>query len=747
MHWAGTDCEPSASNHRLLTQRWEWENRIMADCGIACADGFSVRQFAQVKLSWPDLATDHTVLQTLCEPVDTSANASDPAGEAGPSVGTVDNERHVRDYRLLEKLGEGGMGAVYKALHTRLGKIVALKLLRPARLANPQVVRRFEREMKAVGSLEHPRIVRAFDAGEHDGTHYLVMEHVEGVDLTTLSQCLGPLEVADACELARQCAEGLDHVHRHGLVHRDIKPSNLMLSHAGEVKLLDLGLALLHSDGLDAQLTGVGQVMGTPDFLAPEQVDSRRLVDGRADIYALGCTLYTLLTSAAPFDGPQYDTTMKKLIAHASEPPPSLGERRSDVHRGLAALVEQMLAKEPDARPATAAEVTALLATWSQGSDLKRLSSQVALRLSTPDAPTVTHTPLPATSAMTDSPAGLELCAATKPAAARRRDGLLTRALGPLLRLMRTRIRISVRIKVVVVGAALLLMAGVMTQRAELERTASLLPKTTAALKSAMPRCVKDHLSKAQVESESAELQLGSAGEVKDDEIAQQLSCRFLHRAAQETRPALSLAPGLAQRKSDDPRTAGVRYGVAQTGIAPDAKALWESTAHDALAAARSALGRRDLEAANELLWHAELDAIPVDLEDELATVRLSHRYIECFWRAVGEELPKLAVGEELVAEGLLAHVVERGAGRMAIRIRNETRAYTILEIPTELAVSLAERGLDAADDQTPVVIGAFHLVDDQGDVEEAKRRLAQAAASGVDVAPLLKELERRESR
>ena len=225
----------------------------------------------------------------------------------------------IREYKLLAKLGEGGMGAVYKALHTRLDKVVALKVLPAERMRDAGAVARFEREMKAVGKLDHPNIVRAMDAGEEDGMHFLVMEYVEGLDLSQLAKNTGPLPVADACELVRQAALGLAEAHEHGLVHRDIKPSNLMLAKPkkkkGEptVKILDLGLALL-SEALapDAGgLTTSGQMMGTIDYMAPEQGGDSHQVDIRADIYSLGATLYRLLTGIAP--------VCRREVRHAGE--------------------------------------------------------------------------------------------------------------------------------------------------------------------------------------------------------------------------------------------------------------------------------------------------------------------------------------------------------------------------------------------------------------------------------------------
>ncbi|MFW6106665.1 MAG: serine/threonine-protein kinase, partial [bacterium] len=152
--------------------------------------------------------------------------------------------RTLGDYRLLEKLGAGGMGAAYRAIHTRLGKMVVIKVLPPQRSKDPEAVLRFGREMKAIGSIDHPRIVKALDAGEQEGIHYLVMEHVDGITLSDLVERNGALPIGSACEIIRQVAMGLTAIHGKGIVHRDIKPSNIMLTHMGEVKLLDLGVAL-----------------------------------------------------------------------------------------------------------------------------------------------------------------------------------------------------------------------------------------------------------------------------------------------------------------------------------------------------------------------------------------------------------------------------------------------------------------------------------------------------------------------
>ena len=288
----------------------------------------------------------------------------------------------LREYELLRKLGEGGMGTVYLARHTRLDRIVALKVLPPDRMRDSSAVARFEREMRAVGGLDHPSIVRATDAGDVDGTHFLVMEYVEGLDLSSLVERLGPIGMADACELVRQAALGLQHVHERGMVHRDIKPSNLMLTPRGEVKILDLGLALLQrGDGELQGITTVGRFMGTLDYMAPEQADDSHEVDIRADVYGLGATLYRLICGVPPFAGNSYRSPLKKLKALATEPVPRVRDRRPEVPAGLAQVIERMLAKEPADRFAAPAEVAEALQPFTTGSDLAKLQQDVESQL------------------------------------------------------------------------------------------------------------------------------------------------------------------------------------------------------------------------------------------------------------------------------------------------------------------------------------------------------------------------------
>ena len=292
--------------------------------------------------------------------------------------------RELGEYQLLEKLGQGGMGAVYKARQTKLKKIVALKVLPKERMQDERAVARFEREMAAVGAVDHPNIVRAMDAREIDGTHFLVMEYVEGLDLSQLLRRQGPLPIADACELIRQAATGLQYAHEHGLVHRDIKPSNLMLTRDGTVKILDLGLALLAADDAGADMTGTGQAMGTADYMAPEQAADSHTVDIRADVYSLGCTLYKLLSGHAPFSGPQYKSNLEKMAAHLRDPVPPIREVRPDVPDDLAAVLDRMLAKAPADRFAAPGEVAAALKPLAAGADLPSLLKQAEEKVRPP---------------------------------------------------------------------------------------------------------------------------------------------------------------------------------------------------------------------------------------------------------------------------------------------------------------------------------------------------------------------------
>jgi len=269
------------------------------------------------------------------------------------------------EYTVLELIGQGGMGQVLKARHRTMRRIVALKVLPRRAMDSPSAVKRFQREVRAAARLMHPNIVTAYDAGEQEGVHYLVMEYVPGKDLAAMLAEQGPLSVAQAIDYTTQAAKGLAFAHSEGVVHRDIKPGNLLVDEKGTVKILDMGLARMASAGgrvgsEDSEsLTTSGQVMGTCDYMAPEQAEDTHGADHRADVYSLGCTLYRLLTGRKPYEG---DTMIKILLAHREAPVPSLSAARPDVPAGLDAVCRKMMAKTPDARYQSMSEVIDALA-------------------------------------------------------------------------------------------------------------------------------------------------------------------------------------------------------------------------------------------------------------------------------------------------------------------------------------------------------------------------------------------------
>lgn len=309
--------------------------------------------------------------------------------------------RVVRDYELLELLGQGGMGHVYRAVHQRLKRPVAIKLLTTGRLKDQAAVARFEREMSVLGRLDHPHIVRALDAGEHDGQHYLVMEYVDGMDLGGLAHRDGRLPIPEACRVIQQAATALQYAHERGCVHRDIKPSNLMLAkadHGAMVKVLDLGLArALEVDGDHTQqvteLTSADQIMGTLDYMAPEQGGDSHDVDIRADIYSLGATLYKLLTGDAPHAAHAGKSPMQRLMAIATSEPPQIQSKRPEIPAALAAIIHKMLAKQPEDRFALPSQVAAALEPFTVGANLSTLLDPKPETVVLASEPTVVRQP------------------------------------------------------------------------------------------------------------------------------------------------------------------------------------------------------------------------------------------------------------------------------------------------------------------------------------------------------------------
>ena len=273
-------------------------------------------------------------------------------------------------YRLQEWLGAGGMGVVYKAEHCLMERTVALKVVSKSLTASRTAVERFKKEVKAAARLSHPNIVTAYDAEQAGDLHFLVMEFVEGTSLARLVEDKGPLPVETACDYVRQAALGLQHAFEAGMVHRDIKPQNLMLTPKGEVKILDFGLAgFVGERKTQGTLTEFGQGLGTPDYMAPEQIRDAHAADIRADIYSLGCTLYFLLTRHPPF--PE-GSVLQKITAHLEKNPKPVRDLRCDVPEGVARVVERMMMKEPDQRYQTPRELAEALGSLTQQKGRKR---------------------------------------------------------------------------------------------------------------------------------------------------------------------------------------------------------------------------------------------------------------------------------------------------------------------------------------------------------------------------------------
>lgn len=277
---------------------------------------------------------------------------------------------HVGKYKLLKFRGRGAMGIVFKARHPELDRIVAIKLLSNSLLGNARSVSRFLREIRSAAILNHPNLVVAYDADQFGDTYCLVMEYVSGRSLKAIFLERGALPADWCCECARQAALALDHIHARGLVHRDVKPSNLIVTRRAsddrmQVKLLDVGLARFVSEvEQDAALTRDGQIVGTGDYMAPEQVAKAREADIRADIYGLGASLYQLIGGKAPLAG---ETLLQTYMNRLQNDPPPLSSIAPDIPRGLDAVVAKMLKRSPKERYQTPAEVAADLAAVLAG--------------------------------------------------------------------------------------------------------------------------------------------------------------------------------------------------------------------------------------------------------------------------------------------------------------------------------------------------------------------------------------------
>lgn len=288
----------------------------------------------------------------------------------------------VGAYELLDELGRGGMGTVYRAKHRQLGKIQALKIIHGPSNLTPEIRARFRREVQAIGALKHPNIIAAHDADFEGDVPYLVMDYVEGESLAEIQKRLKSegktVSVGAACELVRQAAVGLQYAHDQKITHRDIKPGNMMLDGEGVVRVLDLGLARLGtqddaSEHEATELTRGGQILGTPDYMSPEQLQSSREVDARTDVYALGATLFSLLVGRPAYRGQPGESFIAKAARILHEPVPGLRKLLPELPRPLADIIQKCLAKSPDERYQTAGELAEALSKWASPDAVKAL--------------------------------------------------------------------------------------------------------------------------------------------------------------------------------------------------------------------------------------------------------------------------------------------------------------------------------------------------------------------------------------
>ena len=286
---------------------------------------------------------------------------------------TIDNR-----YRIVELIGEGGMAQVYRGDDLRLGREVAIKILRPQYANERTFVERFVQEARAMAGFSHPNIVNVFDVGRTGASPYIVMEYVDGIDLRRKLQQEGRLSIGEALEIARQVAEGVGAAHRKGIVHRDIKPGNILIASDGRVKVADFGIARAMADA--QHLTEPGVVWGTTAYLSPEQIRGGTATPA-SDVYAIGVLLYEMLTGQTPFQG---EDRVAVALKHLNEPPPPLHELNPRVPPGLERLVLRMLSKDPAQRPADANEVARLLRAYQ---NMGNEATAVTPRIQTPTTP------------------------------------------------------------------------------------------------------------------------------------------------------------------------------------------------------------------------------------------------------------------------------------------------------------------------------------------------------------------------
>ena len=300
-----------------------------------------------VRVTVPNLPSKEQTVISKLPPVEDSSNPNLRISSQLELGMSLKGER-LGHFLLQDFVGGGGMGAVFRAYDTMLGRTVAVKVLSRTQSADKELLRRFRNEAQSAARLDHENIARVHYVGEHDGWNYIVFEFIDGVNIRDLVSNRGPLPLDSAIGYTLQVAEALSHAAERDVVHRDIKPSNVLITPSGRAKLVDMGLARLHQvDAGDADLTASGVTLGTFDYISPEQARDPRTADTRSDIYSLGCTLFFMITGRPLF--PE-GTVLQKLLSHTSDDPPNLSQFRSDIPDQVQTLINKMLAKQPDLR-------------------------------------------------------------------------------------------------------------------------------------------------------------------------------------------------------------------------------------------------------------------------------------------------------------------------------------------------------------------------------------------------------------
>ncbi len=300
---------------------------------------------------------------SLHEKLERMRHSLGAAKASDPSLPTLNVNTIVRDYQILELIGEGGMGCVYRAIHTRLNRQVAIKVLRQDRVNSQEAITRFSREMQLIAKLDHPNIVKATDAGEQDGLHYLVMEYLAGVDVARLLR--GPITVSigNACQIAQLAALAMESAHQQMIIHRDIKPSNLLVMPDGSVKILDLGLAQFFDLPSEPAVSRADQAVGTLGYMSPEQLHRSGEITAQADIFSLGVTLHEVITGLRPQGSPENPNFLAEIAR----------DRRPDLDDRLRQLISEMTSPLGSDRPSSMNEVIERLEPFVHSADLSKL--------------------------------------------------------------------------------------------------------------------------------------------------------------------------------------------------------------------------------------------------------------------------------------------------------------------------------------------------------------------------------------